>query len=128
MDTGADQCTCGGAAWTVLDHTGEQIRCDGYLKGQRTSIGPTLPVVSAVTCVIPKDNDEEPFLILIYQACYYFDLEQTERICLPYQAEVHGVKFDLTRKERLNSNDQVGRQIIVIEGKDIPLNFDGYKT
>ena len=54
MDTGADQCTCGGAAWNILDHTGEEIRCDGYLKGQSGCIGPTVQVVSAVICVIQR--------------------------------------------------------------------------
>jgi len=66
MDTGADQCTCGGTAWTVLDYTGEMVRCDGYIRNG--SVGPTLPVVSAVTCVTPKDNDEEPFLLVVHQA------------------------------------------------------------
>ena len=28
IDTAADQCTCGGNAWIVLDKTGEEIRCN----------------------------------------------------------------------------------------------------
>ena len=34
IDTAANQCTCGGSAWIVLDKTGEEIRCNGYLKGK----------------------------------------------------------------------------------------------
>ena len=101
----------------ILDHTGEEIRCDGYLKGKSGSIGPTLSVASAVTCVIPKDSNEEPFLLIVHQACYYPDLDQTESLCLPYQAEGHSVKFDLTPRYRLNANDNVGKQRIIIENK-----------
>ena len=32
MDTGADQCTCGGPAWVVLDSTGEEVRCNLWMK------------------------------------------------------------------------------------------------
>ena len=126
MDTGADQCTCGGSAWTVLEYTGEMVRCDGYIKDG--SAGPTLPIVSAVTCVTPRENDEEPFLLVVHQAVYHSSLEQTESICPPYPAEVHGVKFDLTPKERMDANDSVGKQRIIIGNKNIPLHFDGRKT
>ena len=40
IDTAADQCTCGGSAWIVLDKTGEEIRCNGYLKGKNHFFGP----------------------------------------------------------------------------------------
>ena len=73
-------------------------------------------------------GNEEPFLLIVHQTYYYPDLDQTESLCLPYQAEAHGVKFDLTPRHRLNANDNVGKQRIIIENKEIPLHFDGRKT
>ena len=39
----------------------------------------------------------------------------------------HNVTFDLTPKERLCPDGKVGEQTIVIEGRNIPLEFDGRK-
>ena len=125
MDTAADQCTCGGMAWVVLDETGDQVRCDGYLKGENQMVGPVLPIVSAATCVV--QNEGESFILIVNQACYYGDNDQTESLCLPYQAEQHGVRFDLTPAHRLNANGVNGSQKIIIEEKEIPLIFDGLK-
>ena len=88
MDTAADQCTCGGLAWTVLDSSGEEVRCDGYIKGKHRMTGPTLPIVSAATCVTPG-GDEDRFILIVHQACYHSDPDQVESLCLPYQAEQH---------------------------------------
>ena len=71
MDTGADQCTIGGPSWIVLNKTGEEIQCNGYLKGEKGFYGPTLPVVSAATCA--TDQEGQPFLLIVHQACYYND-------------------------------------------------------
>ena len=49
MDTGADQCAIGGPSWIVLNKTGAEIQCNGYLKGEKVFYGPTLHVVSAAT-------------------------------------------------------------------------------
>ena len=127
IDTAADQCTCGGLAWTILARTGEEVRCDGYIKGEKKMVGPTLPIVSAATCVIPSGPDSEPFILIVNQACYHSDPDQNESLCLPYQAEQHGVKFDLTPRNRLNANNENGAQKLVIEDKDVPLEFDGLK-
>ena len=40
---------------------------------------------------------------------------------------VHGVTFDLTPKFRLRTDGNVGEQKLTIEGRDIPLEFDGRK-
>ena len=125
IDTAADQCTCGGEAWTVLDQTGDQVRCDGFIKGKDHMIGPILPIVTAATCVV--QNDGNNFILIMNQACYYSDEEQKESLCLPYQAEQHGVKFDLTPRHRLNANNENGKQKMIIEDKEIPLEFDGLK-
>jgi hypothetical protein len=69
VDSAADQCTCGGPAWVVIETTGEEVQCNGYLKGKEGFSGPTLPIVNAVTCVQIKG--EEPFLLIMNQACYY---------------------------------------------------------
>ena len=126
IDTAANQCTCGGLAWTILDLTGEEVRCDGYIKGKDRMTGPTLPIVSAATCVIPSDG-ESAFILIIHQACYHSDPEQKESLCLPYQSEQHGVRFDLTPKHILNARGENGLQKITIKDKDIPLEFDGLK-
>ena len=94
MDTAADQCSCGGPGWVVLDMTGENVTCNGYLKGNTSTTGTILPIVSAVTCVTAPN--EEPFLLVVHQATYYDNPEQNESLCLPFQAEQHGVKFSLT--------------------------------
>ena len=125
MDTAADQCICGGNAWVVLDHTGENVRCDGYIKGENKMQGPVLPIVSAATCVVQDDGEE--FILTMNQACYNQDDEQTESLCLPYQAEQHGIKFDLTPRHRLNASGQNGKQIFTIEDREVPLEFDGLK-
>ena len=122
MDTAADQCTCGGTAWEILERTGEEVRCDGYIKGSNAMTGPILPIVSAATCVIPLDD--EPFILIVHQACYHEDLSQNESLCLPYQAEQPGVKFDLTPRHRLNANGVNGRQLMVVEDKEISLQFE----
>ena len=124
MDTGADQCTCGGPAWIVLDSTGEEVRCNGWMKGDE-KIGRILPIVSAVTCVDMGNGD--PFILVMHQACYYDNPDQIESLALPYQAEKHGVTFDLTPLNRLNANGENGQQKMTIEGRDIPFGFDGRK-
>ena len=125
MDTGADQCTIGGPAWVILDKTGEEIQCNGYLKGEKGFYGPTLPVVSAATCAI--DQEGQSFLLIVHQACYYNEMSQDESLCLPFQAEQHGVSFDLTPNERTNANGEQGTQRMIIEDKTVPLLFDGRK-
>ena len=125
MDTAADQCTCGGSAWIITNVTGEEIKCNGYIKNNDENQGHILPVVSAITCVRLKDAD--PFILLVNQACYHDDENQNESLCLPYQAEQHGVTFSLTPRDREDSMGNKGKQNMVIEGKEIPLNFDGRK-
>jgi len=89
VDTAADQCTFGGPAWKILHDTGSKIQCNGYLKGDDYENGPLLPLVSAITVVEIKDED--PFLLLMNQACYYDYVGQNESVCHPYQAMDHGV-------------------------------------
>ena len=125
MDTGADQCTIGGPSWIVLNKTGEEIQCNGYLKGEKGFYGPSLPIVSAVTCA--TDQEGQPFLLIINQACFYNEISQDESLCLPFQAEQHGVTFDLTPCDRINTNGEQGTQQMIIEDKTIPLIFDGRK-
>ena len=122
MDTAADQCTCGGSAWIVLHDTGEKAICNGYLVGQK---GETLPIVSAVTCVEVKNN--EPCLFLVNQACYHGNERQTESLCHPYQAMDHGVTFCLTPRDTSTVNAEVGRQCMIVDEKEFPLNYDGRK-
>ena len=71
MDTTADQYTCGGNAWIVTNVTGEEIRCNGYIRNNKEPQGHILPVVLAITCVQTKDS--EPFILLVNQACYHDD-------------------------------------------------------
>ena len=73
MDTAADQCTCGGPAWYVLNKNGENVKCNGYLKGQHKFDGPSLPLVSALTCV--EIDNEEPILLLVNQETFPHILE-----------------------------------------------------
>ena len=63
----------------------------------------------------------------MHQACYHKEKSQTESLCLPYQAEQHGVTFSLTPKIREDSMGHIGQQNIQIEDKKIPLEFDGRK-
>jgi len=109
MDTGADQSTCGGNAWIPLYDTGEKVRCNGYYQGDKTQEVPVVPIMSLVTCI--EVANEEPFLILIHQACYIKDENQTESLCLPYQAMEHEVKFDLTPLGQLNESGTPGKNV-----------------
>ena len=127
IDTGADQCTCGGNAWKVLHDTGEKVTCNNYIVTEKEQVPLTLPIVSAMTCIVPEDPNEEPILLIVHQACYHANPGQVESLCLPYQAEQHGVRFDLTPKHRLNGRGENGLQKMTIEEKDIPLLFDGRK-
>ena len=126
MDSGADQCTIGGQAWIILEDTGEAAKCNGYLKGKNAVEGPILPIVSGITCV--EVEGEESFLMIIHHACYHDDVEQDESLILPYQAMEHGVKFDLTPRERLGVNNETGTQRMIIDEREIPLIFDGRKA
>ena len=125
FDTGADQCSIGGKAWDIIHETGEEVRCNGYLKGEYAQDGPVLPIVSGMTCVNPPSG--ENFLFIVHQALYYDDDEQDESLCLPFQAEQHGVKFSLTPNDRLDANNHQGSQNMIIEHKNIPIKFDGRK-
>ena len=126
MDTGADQSTCGGSAWIPIFDTGERVRCNGYYQGKDAKQGPIVPIMSLVTCI---DNpNEEPVLLLIHQACYIKDDEQTESLCLPYQAMDHGVTFDLTPSAYSNELGDPGKQCMRIEDREFSLQFDGRKT
>ena len=125
FDTGADQSSIGGPAWEIIHRTGDEVRCNGYLKGEFAQDGPILPIVSGMTCVRTSDGDR--FILIVHQALYYDDDRQDESLCLPFQAEQHGVKFSLTPSNRLDSNNQLGKQNMVIEHKEIPIEFDGRK-
>ena len=124
-NTGAYQCTIGGPSWIVLSKTAEEIQCNGYLKGEKGFYGPNLPIVSAVTCA--TDQEGQPFLLIINQACFYNEHSQDESRCLPFQAEEHGVTFDLAPYDRINTNGEQDTQQMIIENKTIPLIFDGRK-
>ena len=82
-------------------------------------------MVSAITCA--QVENEEPFLLLVNQVCYYDDPNQDESLCLQYQVEKHGVTFNLTPKHRVDAYRNLGQQKFHIEGKVIPLKFDGRK-
>ena len=125
VDTAADQCTCGGPAWKILHDTGSKIQCNGYLKGDNYENGPLLPLVSAITVVEIKDED--PFLLLMNQACYYDYAEQNESLCHPYQAMDHGVTFCLTPTEKQTLEGRNGQQKMIADEREIPLNYDGRK-
>ena len=43
MDTAADQCTCGGPAWIVLEERGKSVIFNGYLKGNNGFYSLSLP-------------------------------------------------------------------------------------
>ena len=70
---------------------------------------------------------EEPFLLIMHHACYYDDDEQDESLVLPFQAMCHGIKFDLTPKDRLKENGEPGTQKMVVQDREIPLTFYGRK-
>ena len=70
---------------------------------------------------------EEPFLLIIHHACYYDDDGQDESLVLPFQAMCHGIKFDLTPKDRLKENGEPGTQKMVVQDREIPLTFNGRK-
>lgn len=125
MGTAANQCICGGPTLTVLDKTGDRVRCDGFIKGKELIIDPVLPIVPKAICVIQEDRNH--FVLILNQTCQYSDDEQKEIFCLPYQAEQHGVKFDLTLKHRLNVSDENGKQKLIIDDRDVPLEFNGLK-
>ena len=95
------------------------------MKGKNACSGVLLPIVSAVTCAMIPDH--EPFLLIMNQATYNDDMNQNESLCLPFQAEQHGVKFSLTPCHRKCADGLVGTQKIVIKDKEIPLKFDGRK-
>ena len=78
-----------------------------------------------MTCVNPPSG--ESFLLIVHQALYYDDDEQDESLCLPFQAEQHGVRFSLTPSDRLDANNHKGSQNMIIEHKNIPMKFDGRK-
>ena len=82
-------------------------------------------MVSAIACV--EIDGEEHFLILMNQACYYDYQEQTESLCHPYQAMLHGVKFCLTPKENLTTRGNPGNQKMIVDEREIPLSYDGRK-
>ena len=81
--------------------------------------------MSAIICV--ELEGREPILLLMNQAYYYDDADQDESLCLPFQAEAHGVTFSLTPHERMDTNGNQGQQNMIIEGTEIPFNFDGRK-
>ena len=91
-----------------MDTTGQEVRCNGYLKGKDGFNGPILPIVHAVTCV--EFEGQEPILLVMNQACYYDEEEQDESLCLPFQAMKHGVTFDLTPLTHKDANGGVGTQ------------------
>ena len=125
VDTAADQSTCGGPAWTIINDTGTTLQCSGYMKDDNNSEGQNLPVVSAITCV--EVDNEQPFLFLMHQACYYDHKDQNESLCHPYQSMEHGVKFCLTPKDTLTPDGNLGKQNMIVDEKEIPLEFDGRK-
>ena len=102
MDITADQYTCGGSAWHILNETGKKVRCNGYLKEKHIFNGPSLLLVSAIIYV--QVENEEPFLLLVNQAYYYDDQNQDESLCLPYQAEKHGVPLNVTPRKLTDTN------------------------
>ncbi len=125
FDSAADQCTCGGPAWIVLDTTGQEVRCNGYLKGENGFNGPILPIVHAVTCA--KIEGQEPILLVMNQACFYNKEEQDESLCLPFQAMKHGGTFDMTPHSHKSPNGDIGTQRMIIADREIPSKFDGQK-
>ena len=126
MDTGADQCTCGGSAWIPVYDTEEKVQCNRYYQGVGAKDGPVVPIMSVVTCV--KIPGEEPFLMLFHQTCYINDDAQVESLCLPYQSMDHGVDIDTNPTSYTNKEGDQGMQRILVEDKEIPLKFDGRKT
>ena len=91
------------------------------MKGKEVHEGSILPIVSAVTCV--EVDGQDPFLIVLNQACYYADQEQDESILLPFQAMQHGIEIDLTPFERRQTNGYLDTQKMVIDSFEILLRL-----
>lgn len=70
---------------------------------------------------------EEPILLLFHQTCYIDEKEQHESLCHPYQCMDHGVNFDLTPLGHQDDQGNNGRQIMKVEDREIPLEYDGRK-
>ena len=70
---------------------------------------------------------EVPFLLILHQACWHDEIEQTGSLLLPFQEMEHGAKIDLTPIERITTEDNNGHQKLMISDKTILLHFDGRK-
>ena len=125
IDTVADQSTCAGPAWTVLEDTGLTLRCTGYMGDNQGNNTHDLPVVSAITCV--EMEGEQPILLLMHQACFYENQDQRESLCHPYQSMEHRIKFCLTPKDALTPDGSLGKQSIMVNDREISLKLDGRK-
>ena len=78
-----------------------------------------------MTCVTSTNGDD--FILIVHQALFYNDKDQDESLCLPFQAEQHGVTFSLTPNNCTDSNGVMGKQNMIIEHKNVPLHFNGRK-
>ena len=104
MDTGANQCTCGGSAWIPAHDTGDKVQCNGYYQGVGATEGPIVPILSVVMCA--ELQGEEPFLLLFHQPCYIKDRTHKDSLCFPYQCMGHGVDFDLNPLNHTNKDEE----------------------
>ena len=118
MDSGGGKLgTVTKRAWWIESYTSERTSLSGYQDKSRPRIH---PVVNAITKTHVKGR-EQPVLLLYNHVTLLDDPEEKESLCVPFSLMVHGIKVDLTPEK------YGGRGSIVVDGEELPLDFDGEK-
>ena len=118
MDSGGGKLgTVTKRAWWIESYTSERTSLSGYQDKSRPRIH---PFVNAITKIHVKGR-EQPVLLLYNHVTLLDDPEEKESLCVPFSLMVHGIKVDLTPEK------YGGRGSIVVDGEELPLDFDGEK-
>ena len=124
IDSACDQSIVSNSSFVVEHYTGVFYGVDGALPSMK-SRKPLEVVNSCITCCTL--NDKSKVLLVLNQCLLDSCSNQNESLLQPHQARAYGVVVNDVASRHLATDNKQGLQNLIVDGKILPLDFDGCK-
>ena len=123
IDSACDQSIISLSSFVIGQFTGIKYNVHGALEDMKSS--EQLEVVNrcVTCCTIP--NTKIKILLELNQCLLDRSKSQLESLLQPHQARAYGVIVNDVARRHVATENKQGAQNIIVEGKTLPLNFDG---
>ena len=125
IDSACDQSIISLSSFVIGQFTGIRYGIHGALENMKSS--EQLEVVNRCVTCCTLANTKEKVLLELNQCLLDRSNSQLESLLQPHQARAYGVIVNDVARRHVATENKQGAQNIIVEGKSLPLNFDGWK-